>query len=315
MDLIFNEQSLNNKMEFNDSEQWQLMIDFAELLHVLWSAEKELPTIFTDIDFYSNDLINALFNKSLKDKKYFRIFNALLTNRKSKVIEAKDYADAEVIVSVDNVPNSSLGCLVAHEEGVPTISIRTHEIWKEESIHGYYVKLGFGADDLTNVDVIIDNISEKSHTDKFLATQKNEIFDSIFTCYDLWENREKLFPFLVFCECTRSQIQEDDDKHHIRGVMNRLKILNDYLEVNGGIYSKKGFGHKARDESDTVKNNKRLKEMRYFQKPCGKWDYFFDHFGFPTNLYSAGRIHFLPCNKEKLCYIGYIGRHLPTWDC
>ena len=67
----------------------------------------------------------------------------------------------------------------------------------------------------------------------------------------------------------------------------------------------------ARTESETVKTNAELKKLRKFKLPNGNIEYFFDHVGF-TGKYTGGRIYFLPDNPNKICYIGYIGKHLPT---
>lgn len=61
------------------------------------------------------------------------------------------------------------------------------------------------------------------------------------------------------------------------------------------------------DESDTVKQNPKLKRTRYFNIPDVGGQYCFLHI-------KAGdlRIHIFPHEEKKLVYVAYIGSHLPT---
>ena len=93
--------------------------------------------------------------------------------------------------------------------------------------------------------------------------------------------------------------------------MRRLNCLQEYFSNCDSKYDPKALGIGARSESTTVKTDPDLKSKRKFRLPNGDEEYFFDHISF-SGKYSGGRIHFLPDNINKKCYIGYIGQHLPT---
>jgi hypothetical protein len=312
MNLSINELSLDSEEIRDSNRQRHVMNEFAELLHRLWSVNKQFPAIFTSSEFYASKIVIEWREHKLTEMKYVRLFNTFLSNRKNNIIKTADYSDAEFLVSVVDTLKNSLGCLVAHEEGMSTISLKTHCVWHDGVIKGCYRKLDSKSGALSEDEVCVENISDIYHVEKYIKKQEDAFFASINTAQDLWENREDIFPGLVFCEGVKSQIQRDDDKQHISGIITRLKLLNDYTISCEGAFTRKKFGHGARDESDYVKSNKKLSEMRKFQKPCGDRVYFYEHYGFSTTLYSGGRIHYLYCNDQKKCYVGYIGRHLPT---
>lgn len=61
-------------------------------------------------------------------------------------------------------------------------------------------------------------------------------------------------------------------------------------------------------ESESVRNNPELKELRNFKLPSGEKKYMFNHI---KNLPDGYRIYFHEELSNNL-YIGYIGKHLPT---
>lgn len=93
--------------------------------------------------------------------------------------------------------------------------------------------------------------------------------------------------------------------------MERLKKMQEYFEVSHDVYIPRELGMDARTESDSVKNDNSLNKSRLFTMPSGEKQYFYDHIGF-TGKYTGGRIYFMPDVENMRCYIGYIGRHLPT---
>ena len=93
--------------------------------------------------------------------------------------------------------------------------------------------------------------------------------------------------------------------------MKRLQRMQDYFSTCSNTYNPNDLGLDARTESDTVKADSDLRDLRKFRLPNGQEEYFFDHISF-SGKYKGGRIHFLPDNVNNMCYIGYIGKHLPT---
>ena len=97
--------------------------------------------------------------------------------------------------------------------------------------------------------------------------------------------------------------------NHINAIIKRLEKL-DYYYNKHNAFNIKILGFNARNESDSVKNNSKLKELRNFKKPNGSYSYFYNHISFSGNF--NGRIYFEADDNLKKIYIGYIGTHLPT---
>ena len=138
---------------------------------------------------------------------------------------------------------------------------------------------------------------------------KKDKSSNIVSVYDFWDNKESLFPNLIFCENVKEHIYKNPEPRHIRAIIKRLEILNKYY-IEHDIFDIKTLGFNARTESDSVKNNTKLKQLRNFKKPDGSYSYFYNHISFTGSF--PGRIHFLEDNNLKKIYIGYIGVHLST---
>ena len=157
----------------------------------------------------------------------------------------------------------------------------------------------------------IDNISTITQERNIVNFQREKMLEGISSGQDLWEAREKLYPNLILCDNVKDQLYQDSEKFHILAVMKRLQCLQNYFSQYHEIYNPNELGFDARTESESVKNNPKLKNDRKFRLPDGTEVYFFDHISF-TGKYTGGRIYFLPDCKNQRCHIGYIGQHLPT---
>lgn len=218
--------------------------------------------------------------------------------------------DGEFSVSIDGQEHTSIGCVFALEHSHILLSLPTNVFWKNESITGKYSSL----DDTGEIRIFtkcIDNVWTSMAWEKLDLIYKKKLSEDIASGQDLWEKREKLYPNLVFCENIKDQLFADSEKYHIMAVMEKLDRFQEYFSSCGNLYNPKELGMSARTESETVKTNTELKKLRKFKLPNGNIEYFFDHVGF-TGKYTGGRIYFLPDNSNKICYIGYIGKHLPT---
>jgi len=130
---------------------------------------------------------------------------------------------------------------------------------------------------------------------------------------ELWEQREAVFPGLRFVGNTNKQLTKLSLNDTVYNQLyTALKNLNDYCSIQGADYSLKSISEVTRldisDESDTVKQNPRLRSWREFK--IGEERYFFGYH--VKNFSGALRLHFKPFPEENLIYIGYFGKHLPT---
>ena len=142
---------------------------------------------------------------------------------------------------------------------------------------------------LENSKEILDDI--ETYINWLKEEKKLEITQDNF-----WNRREEFFPKkIIFCKEVEKQIK-DLDKTIFQQSINILR------DVETNKKSITNYNHSG--ESQSVKNNNKLKELRCFTVDNEKV-YFDNHI-----KYSSHRLYFL--EEENKTYIGYIGQHLPT---
>jgi hypothetical protein len=314
MYLAFNELSINPQLTTvnNNVAARQIINEFIEFLHFL-KSKNLIEGIITTADIHTfyvtqNYGINEWFSdhdvKHLY-KQFFRIF----CSKKCLYPQLDDF-NSEFTVTIDKIKYNGIGCIIAVETNNSMVSVLTNEYWKQRRINGQHIEI----DEEANIAVsekCITNVSKKSDLSIIESIIKKTAYDSISSGQDLWEQRETLFPNLIFCESVKAQLYNDPEKFHILQIIEKLQRIEEYFKTYNGIYNPKELGLNARTESDTVKSYDILKIKRRFRKPNGEDDYFFDHIGF-SGKFTGGRIYFLPEDTSRKCYIGYIGRHLQT---
>jgi hypothetical protein len=133
---------------------------------------------------------------------------------------------------------------------------------------------------------------------------------------DLLSDFSQLFPGLRLCDKAESQLAcWSASQNLLQQVTESLAALNRFSEKwandEFAVYSHEnlnnsGLSRQVSGESETVRNNKKLRKQREFFLPTGIKVFFENH----VKLTKGYRIHFYPCNQEKIIYIGYIGPHL-----
>lgn len=315
MNIIFNElsvhQEISNFIE-KDCER-SIITKFVKILHKV-KQNLEYDGLITTHDIYSfkisseygisDWLKDPLVKKEQKD--FFRTFYA----QKCRYIQNEDYPLAEFEIQLDECKYIGLGCLVASEMCNSIISLQTHELWLNEIIEGWTNTFYEEDDEIITKAIQLSNISESIHLANLEVTARNDCLAMVSSGQDLWEKREQLFPDLIFCESVKDQLYDNLSKFHIEQVAKKLIRLQEYFTGYDGVFVPKDLGFCSRTESETVKSNSDLKKLRLFEKPDGVKEYFYNHIGFTGNF--CGRIHFLPDDTNRKCYIGYVGRHLRT---
>lgn len=314
MYLAFNEaavseENYNGKVVQNERD---IINNF---IHVLIEVKKNLnlTSLIATEDFYNFRVsstygINDWLNDSLVKKKYKDFFRTF-RNMKCNSIDKNDYPLNEFIIMMNGHALVSTGCLFALENDEDVVSVVTDKLWSNNLINGKLNSVSC-SNILTTSERKVENIYDKSQIALLKSKFKSQSFKEISSGQDLWEKRKELFPNLVFCENVKAQLYKDSEKFHIDQVIKRLLGLQQYFENCDEVYNPSKLGLYARTESESVKKNPDLRALRLFKKPDGISEYFYDHIGFVGKY--CGRIHFIPDNENKKCYIGYIGRHLPT---
>lgn len=250
---------------------------------------------------------------SSTDRKLANYWRRILNSMCEPIIGGEienDKVIEECAVIFKESEHLSLPLMISYKNDLPTISLRSHEIWHKNPIKSTYRIYDALEESIDENEVEIRNITSNETIDDEEVRMVDIAFKSLSSGQDLWERRGELFPDLIFCENVKDQLLGSYPKFHILQIAKKLKGLQEYFNCYDGRFDLMALGMNARTESETVKTNPKLKNMRLFKLPDNQEEYFFYHIGF-TGTY-CGRIYFLPKDVLNKCYIGYIGEHLPT---
>ena len=310
--FTFNELSAQITSLTSQHEARNLIFEFAAFCKKLNDINVIDDIIFPS-NFYSITLYNGYgISQWLLDRNVSREHKSFLKRFLDKYRNFFDESriEGEFSISINEISHNAVGCAFALEQEYTLFSFAAHDFWKSDSIAGNYLFLNQNGE-IKSESRTIDNISTITQERNIVNFQREKMLEGISSGQDLWEAREKLYPNLILCDNVKDQLYQDSEKFHILAVMKRLQCLQNYFSQYHEIYNPNELGFDARTESESVKNNPKLKNDRKFRLPDGTEVYFFDHISF-TGKYTGGRIYFLPDCKNQRCHIGYIGQHLPT---
>lgn len=239
------------------------------------------------------------------EKSYLR----MMINRR-QLIDKKQYAGSEVVIDLDERKIQAIGCLAAYEAEEYVVSLQTNPLWEETRIPAKYMLINEESGEIIEKDIAINNYSKEKHIENMIRQEREKNIRMISSGIELWEKRESLYPHLIFCEKVKKQLSNVNGSLQIKMIKKRLDILEIYFSTYEGDFKKEDLGYRCREESETVMNNDELREMRMFETPYGKYEFFSWHISFVGNF--PGRIHFIPDAEHRIGIIGYIGKHLPT---
>ena len=305
--MIINEISVMS-VENGQEEFDSIMSDFLSVCHKIATVKKDLDFFCTQ-ELYLEEvapgytLYSWLDNPKVpkREKDLFRRFIS-----KRQLLDKNQFLTSEFIIELPNgMSANAVGCLAAYETEGYVVSIRTAPIWEQEEIKGSYISIE--EDDRA---AVVRNCSLPEHVDNLVTEERQKNFRMVSSAKELWEKRESIYQHLLFCDCVFEQLLEARNLLHIKMIMKKLQILEDYFKDYNGKFEKDKVGFGCREESESVKNNGKLRNMRVFELPDKSKAFFSWHISFPGNY--PGRIHFLPDAKKGVGIIGYVGKHLPT---
>lgn len=316
MKLILNDLSYDKNIVNipNKYKSKECINTFVELLFLLQKERiirdkgdiESLQSII-GIDFDCNYNFQKWLNDSEGVKSEHKTFLKRAIDKYSIVVNEE--TTSEFCCKISEIEYESKIMHKVIEEDCKALSFKTLDIFSNDYIEGIYRFLDEEQNDVKEEKIKILNICDNSKITSLKAECKKDKFVNITSGFDFWEYREFLFPNLIFCERVKKQIHSNPGMNHIKAIIKRLEKLDDYYnEYNS--FDIKILGFNARDESESVKNDSKLKEFRKFKKPGGSYSYFYNHISFSGNF--NGRIHFEADDNLKKIYIGYIGTHLPT---
>lgn len=178
------------------------------------------------------------------------------------------------------------------------ISFNSSKIWDSHVLNLKKIQL---TNECSVEESIVDllHASKMCHLNSHLKFFENLEHKILLNIQDKFKQGEKnFFKKIQFCKEIDECIYNID-----RRILNdSIKILY-YLEITKRNLNDYSYS----DESDGVKNNPRLRNMRRFTLPNNEQIYMFKHI---KNLPNGYRIYFHLDNDS--IFIGYIGKHLPT---
>lgn len=292
LNLVFNELSLSgfNLLPNTEQEAVDMLKKMLAQLIAYRKNHKALNASILSVQKFSSYLFSNT-GTSLQD-----IFKCLPEDIKNILLPAITQKpllrDIPPYYSYQSV--EVLGFAYAHENGQYAISYNSN----------------FWTDDEYQLDQISDD-SENLVTVKHLGLTYSSInfYDTLTSSAELWERRAAIFPKFVFCGNTAKQIQSLSIRNKIlRQIYEKLEKLHEAIiplaNVAALVYDELGMGISG--ESDSTLNQ--YSQQRTFVLPDtdGRQQIFELHIKMPDH-----RIHFFLDKTTNLCYIGYIGTHLP----
>lgn len=234
-----------------------------------------------------------------------KAFFLTIINR-GHLIKESDFPGSELIVGINEGKKcKAVGCLAAYESESYVISMDTSVLWQAQEIVGTYVSL-----EEDDKQIFVENCCFEEQLYLIEEKEQSRIKLLVSSGIELWEKRDILYPHLLFCNSVKGQLKETTLSLHIKMIMKRLQLLEDYFKKFDGVFDKNKVGYNCRRESETVEKNDELRKFRIFKTPYGKEEFFSWHISFAGNF--PGRIYFIPDVEHGVGIVGYIGKHLPT---
>lgn len=190
------------------------------------------------------------------------------------------------------------------------ISFQSNEIWNSSELNLTYSRIDED-ENITEEICNAKNVTQFVHWQHHLRNIIKERRDNFRKGRELWEHRETEFSNLIFCNSTKKQFQQLDinDATYVK-LYDNLQLLNNNIEECSNDSDLKGTTNlNFSDESESVKDNPKLRRFREFTLPNHETKFFGLHVkNFPASM----RLHFYPDYLTKKIYIGYFGKHLPS---
>lgn len=191
-----------------------------------------------------------------------------------------------------------------------SVGFPSEPIWDSPKLTVMFDEM-FPSGDIQEASEEIDNLTRSEHA-KYIYERHRSLFRDRLREFrngmDLWSGRQEAFPNLRFGPDVEKHLAELNPVF-LGGVVIKLSSLDDYVakwhEVSDTPPS---WEIRVTDESESVKNDARLRELRRFVSSDGTHQLFMRHARFG----GGGRIHFRLVSSSRRIEIGYIGPHLPT---
>lgn len=208
--------------------------------------------------------------------------------------------DAKMLSQEDGKPL----VLCAITDGI-AVGFPSEPIWERDQLDVRFNELI--GDSIDEVVETIDNLTQTAHAKPILERHIASIRE-ISSPAELWDKREEAFPNITFSPDVERNLTRLGNSNTLQIVIKRLACVDDSVAEwrNARDYMPQ-WQCKVTDESDSVKNNPRLRDTRRFRSCNGSNELFMWH----ARYGNSGRIHLRFDASTYEVEIGYIGPHLP----
>ena len=191
------------------------------------------------------------------------------------------------------------------------VGFPSDDIWQHDQIKVEFEELlDDGTDDGIMLEEMefVDNLTQCEHANSICQRHQEGLHEQIENLTELWRKREKLFPNLRFGLDIERQLAALDNAILSR-LITKLAILDKAAKKwPSHARPQPPWECPVSDESQSVKENRRLAKARIFRSYSGVSKAFELH----ARLGRGIRIHLCVDANLHEVEIGYIGKHLPT---
>lgn len=249
-------------------------------------------------------------------KDLIRTFRRIATQQ--PLFSRQDHADNVELFDVrlpeteENVP--ALKAAAWHES--PLLSFPTRPPWTASPIPVFIEKMSDDGEIVNSTDEL-RNLYSIEQFEKEKQELQEKVQRQIRSGKELLEQSQTVYPYLCFCDKSQEQLRTWlYPVNLLEQVKNALNVLNTFAEYwrDGRIAGythdelhRLGLKNNVSGESESVRNNPKLKRAREFYLPTGEKAFFEYHVKFPRGI----RMHFFVPPENHTVFIGYIGQHLP----
>lgn len=267
-------------------------------------ADRGVQEIYCAEGFSLFDVVQELRGSGARDEHLF--FARMVT--KTPLLDGIGADDRQRFLGCearDLPPEDGDPLLLCALTDAVAVGFPTHEDWDRDRVTVRFEEL-LPDDTFSPESEDIDHLARATHAAPICARHRQRLRAGLRPG-ELWKNREAAFPNLAFGPDVENHLKELPAGHY-HTVVNRLGELDaaagNWHRVGGAAPP---WACKVTDESERLRNDRRLAARRRFRSRSGGRALFLWHARFG----SAGRIHlrFDPSSREV--EIGYIGGHLP----
>jgi hypothetical protein len=309
IDLILNELSMGESISIDKHDTRQLMSEFINMIRA-FKKQQFKAILRTKDDFYTiiiahNYPIGQWFNEADREERLF--LKTLATKSPfSNDIDSLDIKELETGSGSSEFRHQgklAVGLGVAYLLDSIAISLRSSDYWDNPYVNVDFQYFEESSDEIIATKEIIKHVSQSNHVREHLVWINRQIQRKINNGEVLWEQKEELFPNLLFCECVEKQLLDIKESNPLfKQIIKRLFELEEQTQKwTDGNFDINLLPSKVTPESDT--RLKKFQQQLTFQCPDGIYRLFDLHLRMTP---GANRLYFYPIEPQKLI-IGYIG--------